>query len=746
MFRTNALALALAGLSLGAQATGLPDGGDVDSGFYEDQAGFQQLAEGVEQGWGWSGPASKAGLYSLDSDTRDEPEPDPDPLPPSEPRKLYVAQTDSSDLVTLSWGASNSVGIGDGFSYKVYKQSKGYGRQLIATRSQAGSVSHNLGAASVQRLAAAEDTSTSTDTGTSDPGPNGDTPVRFIVEACNSAGCSRDQISPYYVVNPSVSGSTQTLPAVALSRQLLASASIAARQTRLKSANGTGYSGGELALARGMLGRGIDALKGEPIVSSNCWVAQGDARVNGYPLRINEQNFSFTQVDTYEKLQRSLGLEKSGGLGLKFGGFSFGSSGRKALYSETEKVTETSVIVARFTDHQNQFSAEPAQVMGMASHNVQQLVDGRKLEFRKGCGDRYIDSITTGRELLATIRIVNQSETYSETKTTTAGLKAKLSAYGADGNFDTSERTSINNEYKKYSFEVLVTQLGGSDSSNILRLKHPNALMDVLQRFSESDNNDLVVVKSTDREYPIPAPISGDSHYDVFANYPVYRDKLATWSRLDAQVRERCWMLDNQTVGDEPALMTADALGEQFYYNNQTQSGMCDAGKALVVMNSSYCAEQSEWGKCQLPNDSACIDGINGGQCMDRLEHITYKGPRYKSVRLDVSRGGCAIGPCKRSRSAQICFSNDTVIPDFSRNEVITDSYPTKPVAGMVVEVDRAWNVNYVRNSVGRNSAGHYCLNSDAQVYGKGGWGSGGRYESFNQMFGFESRLVGYSL
>ncbi|MDP5192120.1 hypothetical protein, partial [Rheinheimera baltica] len=112
----------------------------------------------------------------------------------------------------------------------------------------------------------------------------------------------------------------------------------------------------------------------------------------------------------------------------------------------------------------------------------------------------------------------------------------------------------------------------------------------------------------------------------------------------------------------------------------------------------------------------------------------------------DLARGGCAIGPCKKSASIQQCFATSNTVPDYSRNKVISSSYVPTSIPGLVVTVDRAWQVNYVRNSIS-NASGKYCLGSSAEVYGKGGWGSGGRYEANNQMFGFKLiENIGYSL
>lgn len=462
------------------------------------------------------------------------------------------------------------------------------------------------------------------------------------------------------------------------------------------------------------LSKGFDALKGE-VYGNACWNVSGEAQIDSVQF-IDDQKYSFLQVDTYESLASSLDVKRSSGGSISFGGFSIGGSGSSSLFSETSKVTESSVIVASFIDKQNRYQAIQARDLDMKSTYVNDLVTGNELEFRKACGDKFIDTVTTGRKILFTIRVKSNFGSYSEIKSKTSALKVSLSSYSADGNFSSSEASSLETEFKDYTFEIIGTQTGATNSGNLLRLNSLTEFMNVLTDFADSNSEDLVNVESTERDYPIPSALVGQAHFDVFTDYTTYRDKLQTWGRLDSQVERRCWMLDLNKVNSDAVFKIEEAMGN---LGNYSQRDLCDSTKDMLDRFVNYCANQGEWNKCHAPNSSSCI---------------------MEEKRLDVSRGG----PCYKSASIQQCFSDTNIIPDFSRKAVISSSYQPTPIDGIVVEIDRSWNVNSAKNTISKVN-GKFCLNASAKIYGQGGFKSGGRYESNNQMFGFQIQPLVYT-
>ncbi len=629
----------------------------------------------------------------------------PPEVAPSSPRKLSVSRTQGSSVVNVKW-MPGYAGTGTNFRYELVRQIK----------NQSGATIYS-GAA----------TSRSDNAGTNQV-------VRYQIRACNSAGCSNYVSSDYYLINAQYNnGGAITAP---LDRFSLITA------MPQKSA-GTSYTTmSETDTALSVLGNGFDALKGE-VHGTHCWSLTGADKLSSVQ-NVNEQKYSFRQVDNYEALATSLDIKRAGGGSLSFGGFSIGGSGSSSLYAQTSKVTESSVIVASFVDQRKKFQAKQASELTLAPTYRNQLLTGNKLEFRKACGDKFIDTVTTGRRMLFTIRVESESSSYSQIKSKTLELKAALEQYSADGSFSSEEKNTIQQQFRNYSFEIIGTQAGGSSADNLLRLNDITQFMTVLSNFANSSNQDLIALSSTERDYPIPSGMSG-SHFAVFADYTSYRDILTSWGRLDKQVERRCWMLNNDKVSPDIVLRTEQAMGTRFFMGNVSEGQLCDATKDMLDRFTNYCANQGEWSKCFLPTASSCIDSINQGQCMQRPELISYKGAALAEGRLDVARGGCAIGPCKESKTVEHCFASNAVIPDYARNRVFSDSYQPTPLAGLVVTVDRAWQVNYVRNSIS-NLNGRYCFKSSAEVYGKGAWGSGGRYESNNQMFGFDIRTLGYQL
>jgi hypothetical protein len=643
-------------------------------------------------------------ICQLNVDECDDPY-QPPQIAPSTPKKITVSRQQGSGTVTVKW-KPGAAGSGTNFRYELVRQVKNQSGSLVYSGTTA---SRTLNAGTNQA-------------------------VRFQIRACNSAGCSSYKSSDYFLINGQFNnGGATTAPLEQMSQSAALALKTAGTEYRLMGENDT---------AAAVLGNGFDALKGE-VYGNSCWNTTGLNKIDSVQ-NVNEQKYSFRQVDSYESLATSLDIKRSGGGSLSFGGLSIGGSGSKALYSETSKVTESSVIVASFTDRRNVYQAKQAVDLAMQANYTSMLTSGQKLEFRKACGDKFIDTVTTGRKMTFTIRVEKESSSYSEIKSKTLELKASLEQYSADGNFSSAEKSTMQQSFQGYSFEIIGTQAGGSTPNNLLRLNDITQFMTVLNDFANSASSDLVAISSTERDYAIPAGMSG-SHFSVFTNYTPYRDILASWGRLDHQVEKRCWMLNTDSVNTDVVIRTEQAMGDRYFMGNVSEGQLCDATKDMIDRFTNYCANQGEWSKCHIATSSACIDSINQGQCMERPELITYKGAALAEKRLDVSRGGCFIGPCKESKTIEQCFSSNSIIPDFARNKVFSTSYQPTPLSGLVVTVDRAWQVNYVRNSIS-NISGKYCFKSSAEVYGKGGWGSGGRYESNNQMFGFDIRSLGYLL
>jgi hypothetical protein len=722
MLKRNKIMLLLGAIGFGAHALATSESSTTEATpFYEDDVQFTQPAEGADNGWGWA-TSTQVSSLSCDTDCDDtiviEP---PSDVAPSVPKSIAIMRTGESGSVTVQW-RGGSAGQGTGFRYELYKQYKATDDGQNDTDTDTTDTQASSSSSTPQQVYSGSSLIRVQN-------PGSDTTVRYYVRACNSAGCSPYATSSYYAINATYDSGGSVTKALE-SMRTSSSSGVLARTTQSEQ---------DTALAA--LSKGFDAIKGE-VYGNSCWNVTGDAQIDSVQY-INDQKYSFSKVDTYESLASTLDVKRSGGGSISFGGFSIGGSGSSALYSETSKVTESSVIVASFVDKQNRYQAVQADDLGMKSTYENHLISGYDLEFRKACGDKFIDTVTTGRKILFTIRVESISESYSEIKSKTLELKASLESYSADGNFSSSEASSLATEFKGYTFQIIGTQTGGSDPANLLRLNSITEFMTVLTNFANSNQNDLVNIESTERDYPIPAALAGQSHYNVFTDYTVFRDKLQTWGRLDSQLERRCWMLDLNNVNSDAVGQIEDAMGDEFFQGNVSQRDLCDASKDMLDRFVNYCANQGEWDKCQAPNASSCIDAVNGGLCMQRPELISFKGFKLEEKRLDVSRGGCFIGPCYESKSVQQCFSTASTIPDFSRKAVISSSHQPTPVDGLVVTIDRSWNVKSASNSISKVND-KFCLNAYAKIYGKGGWGSGGRYESNNQMFGFETRSLGY--
>lgn len=710
MLKHNKIMLLLGGLGLGANALALSVPTDFSqdrTGFYEDDAQFYAAAKGAENGWGWQKESASAQMLVCDTSTDcgggGGPIDPPDDIAPSIPKSIAVLRTQGSGSVEVQWLGGGS-GSGTNFHYEL--------RQSIIPEDTSTQTAQITTVSVGSALSAIQN-------------PGSDKVVNYAVRACNSGGCSSYAVSEKYTINASYDNGgsyTKKVESIGLPT----------------SKGGTATTEQETALAA--LSNGFDALKGE-VYGNSCWDLTGAAQIDSV-LPINEQKYSFSKVDTYEALATSLDVQHSGGGSISYGGFTVGGEGSSAVYSETAKVTESSVIVSSFIDKQNRFQAKQALTLGMSTPYVDYLQNSQKMAFRKACGDKFLDTVTTGRKILFTIRVVNETRSYSEIKSKTLELKASLEAYSADGNYSSSEEASLEEDFKLYSFEILGTQTGGSDPGGLLRLNDISEYMNMLTSFANSTTDALVNIESTERDYPLPSALAGQPHFDVFVDYTGYRDILQTWGRLDSQLERRCWMLDTNGIEVDAVNRIEAAMG---YEGNVSQRDLCDATKDLVDRFVNYCANQGEWSKCYLPNSSSCIDSINNGLCMQRPEQISFKGPQLAEVRLDVAQSG-ALFRTQKSKSVSQCFSTANTIPDYSRKAVIGDSYALTPVSGLVVTIDKAWNVETASTSISEDASGNFCLGAYARVYGQGSFGTGGRYESNNQMFGFQIMDLGYSL
>ncbi|WP_199610026.1 hypothetical protein [Flocculibacter collagenilyticus] len=708
MSNLNKISLLIGAMGLGlssfAMAASAPQVDNTE--FFEDQGDFENATDENKDGWGWASAFCSSGDTGCDStDTSGGGGGTPTPTKPSAVNHLFVKYKEGSSTVTLNWPAT-SPGNGTGFRYEVYEEPKSGSRSRIYSGSSRAKI-YNAG---INKT------------------------VRYAIRACNSAGCSGYEYSPYLVINGSYdSDGINTKP---LDQARPGSTPFAGK--------GALTTMNEQDTALSALGVGFDALKGE-LHNANCWATDGSSMIDSVEY-VNDQKYLFSQVDTYTQLAQTLDIKRSGGLNLSFGGFSIGGSSSYSLYSTTEKVTDTSVIVASFVDKQNKYKAKQASVLQMDNDKESLLENGYKKEFRKHCGDQYLDSVTTGRKMTFTIRIESVTESNSEIKSKTAQLKASLDSYGADGNFDSSERSEIESQFSSYTFDIKGAQAGADSSSNLLQLNDIGQFMTVLQNFANSSNDALVNIESTEKDYPIPSSMLGQPHYNVFSDFTVYRDKLRIWDNFDSQLSQRCWMLDPNKIGEDALTEFIDGFGETYFQGTVNEMDMCQAVKNMVTNYANYCMNQGEWSKCHQPVENTCYDTVNNSQCLQRAERITYKTPTKIDERLDVSRGGCFIGPCYKDKTVQSCFSSTSTVPDFNRNKVISDSYQTPAVRGLTAVIDRAWNVRTARNDVFKNNTGHFCLKAYAKIYGKGGWGAGGRYESNNIMFGFTTRNQNYSL
>ncbi|QCZ95444.1 hypothetical protein [Salinimonas iocasae] len=698
MSRLNKISLLLGALGLGFSCSGYAAPQQVeDTEYFEDTSDFETVTDQSKDGWGWTSAMAACQIGDTSCDTTIG---EPLPVAPRSVSEIFVKYEQGSGQVSLSW-PSTTQGTGSNFRYQVYEQPQG------------GSLSQIYYG-----------------TGRSTTFNAGSTTSRFAVKACSSEGCSDYEYSSYLVINPSFDqDGLYTKPMNDVNIQV-------------KSSTGLSKTS-QPATATALLGHGFEALKGE-YLSSGCWVSSGEDVIDSVEF-INEQNYSFTQVETYESLARSLNIKREVGLNLAFSGFSVGGSYNQEVFSKTEKVTESSVIVAAFTDKQNKYKAKQASVLQMQSDKESFLENGYKKSFRRACGDKYVDTVTTGRSMYFTIRVKKESESNSEIKSKTFELKASLESYGADGNYDSTERSEIEQQFKGYSFEILGTQAGADEAANLLVLNNVEDFMTALENFANSSDESMKNIETTEVNYPLPSSMLGQDHFDVFANYTTYQRNLSYWSTLDAQLQDRCWMYDESEVGQDVVLKFQQAFGSAVVDNGETEQNMCEAVKNMVSQNIDYCLNQGNWAQCYQPLDSSCIDTVNGTQCMDRPERISFKASVRVEKRLDIQKSACAIGPCYESKRIDACFTNAAAVPDYSRNDVISTSYQTTPIDGLVVEVDKAWNVDRVTNNIYQQS-GNYCFSSDARVYGQGGFTTGGRYESNNVMWGIYPTNYIYSL
>ena len=209
---------------------------------------------------------------------------EPPQIAPSTPKKITVSRQQGSGTVTVKW-KPGSAGSGTNFRYELVRQVKNQSGSLVYSGTTAA---RTLNAGTNQA-------------------------VRFQIRACNSAGCSSYKSSDYFLINGQYNnGGATTAPL----EQMSQSTTLA-----LKSTAGEYRIMGESDTAAAVLGNGFDALKGE-VYGNSCWNTTGLDKIDSVQ-NVNEQKYSFRQVDSYESLATSLDIKRSGGGSLSFGGISF---------------------------------------------------------------------------------------------------------------------------------------------------------------------------------------------------------------------------------------------------------------------------------------------------------------------------------------------------------------------------------------------------------------------------------------
>ncbi len=600
------------------------------------------------------------------------PPPPPPPPPPAAPKAVWYTPFSESATVKVRWSPVSGASY-----YRLNRIASG-----VTTQVYSGSAT------------------------TRDVYVGGEGRFQFSVSACNSSGCS---------------GTVSHAP-------MQVSFGPRGEGAAPQSAKGDGALTMNPPLVP-VIGRGYDRLR-QDLVPEIC-LDMTSASVQTLANRAKAFNLSLSK--TREEYFRSLNMEENLSVGAKYSSFSGSFSGKKSLASTARRVEDTHILTASFIDRYSTTTITNGATLPFGSTYKGWLLGGLKAHFRNTCGDSYVSSYDTGREVTLTFQMTNEDYTTSETRTKTAEMKIALGNY-VSGGYSSTTKTQIETSYSKYGVQVYVYSEGsGASVASVLTLTQA---LDYLRRFEQEPSVDLISFNFSASDYLRPADVA----LSLWPDYKSVRTALSRWYKFDNQVGFRCVPFDLPD-GTDPAdvPLINNALNMNGYARTVSSAEprlACAYMKTALQENIQYCEDTNKWGQCVQPDSTTCPVAGSSLSCLEHAKTIPLWVDNDSTLTLSRELGSGLFRDCADASGTACLASPSISIVDLRPKFVdcTGDGCPTEK-DGVTVETVERHRAENASNSV---NASTKCLSASVRVCRPGAWTSGARIRQYQTLHGLQ--------
>ena len=616
-------------------------------------------------------PIEQVSLQVLPDDC-EPPPPPPPPSPPAKPSALWYTPFSESTTVRVHWRP-----VSNATYYRLNRISGGVSSQVYS------------GSATVRDVAV-----------------TGEGNYQFTVSACNSGGCS--------------STTSQAAMAVSYGPRADGQAPI------------TGKAGAiTMQEFVPQIGMGFDRLRQE-LVGEIC-LDMSTASVQ--TLNNRAKNFNLSLSKSREEYFRSLNMEENLSVGGAYAAFTGSFSGKKSLAYTAKRIEDSHILTASFIDRYTTTQISNGATLPFGPTYKGWLLSGLPGHFRNTCGDAFVSSYDTGREVTLTFQMTSDDFSSSEIRTKTSEMKIAIGSY-VSGGYSSSSKSQIETSYSKYNVQVYVYSTGsGATVATLLTLGEG---LDYLRRFEQEPTTDLVAFNHGSTDYVRPVDVA----VGQWPDYKPKRNSLLRWYRFDDQVGYRCMPFDLPISGGTPDTTLVDNAVRMNSFVTSVAGAtaephkVCHATKLAIQSRIQACEDTNKWGECIEPDSPVCAVPGSSLSCLEHAKQLPVWVGNDATLRLYRELGTGLVRDCADA-NANICLASPTLSIVDLRPKAIDCSGSGCPseesaVTTETVTLRRAENASNTVNTTSK------CLSAYARICRPGMWGGTAKIDQYQTLHGLQ--------